>query len=691
MASNFRFRITGLSLVNIREMEDVALEFEPDAINPLLIRNGYGKTTMLTLLRWMFTGVIPPQSGSNWPQYKRDFGGETTESKVVLKLKISDGDDVLRDWELTMWFNHDDGDCGFETYSSEVGGRQAGWHLPPAFRSRFFGRQKFTELFIFDGETAKELTSGQGRNQIEDAILELTGLVHVKDMSMDGGVIDAHRNAEFKKAAINDPENAAAKYINWKSQVDDHVATQVEKERKTKAQLSVHEKKLEGIKKQIGGLADNEAAQKALDAEQKKLRDMQNNRKNLAKELLTNLGNPANIGGTFWGNTTRLHSQLAKAKVPEGVGRQFFHDILEEDDCVCGNPWDDDMKAHIHSRIDRYLADDIMTVVKSMQQHVSESHLHTVDLSASAEAITDAGLAISEINDEINRIKRTFNEETQKELKRLEGLAEELESEISDCNDLLDEINQTDPTIIQTRNYVKGALKDDGEPLLQFTRVKNCINLFTLKKVQRALQKKLAELTPLKRLSEGSDVAKEVFNDALKETMAALRTKVEEDTNDLLAKIPSAGGNISIRFLENRIAFVDESGRVQDDANLGAILSGAYCFVSSLASLGSMEPVLVADSPVTGMDSFTTEGWVKAIWPFFKQAVFIMTPGERGIILSGPQGIGRAGLEALDHFVVVKRSDEDMATGVPQTGIMEVHAGREVFFNYAMALQEVKR
>ena len=75
MASNFRFRITGLSLVNIREMEDVALEFEPDAINPLLIRNGYGKTTMLTLLRWMFTGVIPPQSGSNWPQYKRDFGG----------------------------------------------------------------------------------------------------------------------------------------------------------------------------------------------------------------------------------------------------------------------------------------------------------------------------------------------------------------------------------------------------------------------------------------------------------------------------------------------------------------------------------------------------------------------------------------------------------------------------------------
>ena len=79
--------------------------------------------------------------------------------------------------------------------------------------------------------------------------------------------------------------------------------------------------------------------------------------------------------------------------------------------------WDDDMKAHIHSRIDRYLADDIMTVVKSMQQHVSESHLHTVDLSVSAEAITDAGLAISEINDEINRIKRRSTKKHKKNSK----------------------------------------------------------------------------------------------------------------------------------------------------------------------------------------------------------------------------------------------------------------------------------
>ena len=58
MADNFRFRIRGLKLKNIREIEDIEIKFEPNVINPLLIRNGYGKTTMLEMLRWMFVGKI---------------------------------------------------------------------------------------------------------------------------------------------------------------------------------------------------------------------------------------------------------------------------------------------------------------------------------------------------------------------------------------------------------------------------------------------------------------------------------------------------------------------------------------------------------------------------------------------------------------------------------------------------------
>ena len=121
----------------------------------------------------------------------------------------------------------------------------------------------------------------------------------------------------------------------------------------------------------------------------------------MTNTLLNALGNPANIGGKFWGNVTNLHENLAKAKVPEGVGRQFFHDILDQDECVCGEPRTDSMKSHIHGRIEKYLADDIMTVVKSMQNHVAESQQHVVNLEELTGKISESNLRISKIEQEM--------------------------------------------------------------------------------------------------------------------------------------------------------------------------------------------------------------------------------------------------------------------------------------------------
>ena len=688
MADNFRFRIRGLKLKNIREIEDIEIKFEPDVINPLLIRNGYGKTTMLDMLRWMFVGKIPQKEGTNWPQYKRDFGGSTSESSVELHLQISDSEDAMKDWQLKMWFDFDEEECGFETYSAEIGGKQEGWYLPPAFRSRFFQRERFVELFLFDGETARELTSEQDSNQVEDAILELTGLIHVKDIAKSGGTLDSNRTAEFKTASINNPSNAASKYMAAKEKVDEHIRKQESLVIDTEASLKSESEILANLEKQINSLANNEAAKAALEEQQGILRKEQDERKTLTNTLLNALGNPANIGGKFWGNVTNLHENLAKAKVPEGVGRQFFHDILDQDECVCGEPWTDSMKSHIHGRIEKYLADDIMTVVKSMQNHVAESQQHVVNLEELTGKISESNLRISKIEQEIDRIKRTFDKDTQERLEELEELQKASKSKIDEYNTTLDEITQSDPTIIKSKSYINGALSDEGEPMLQFARVKNCKNLFTLRKVQKALDKKMTELLPLKNLSEGTDIAKDILSKALENTMAKLRKRVESETNQILNEIPATGGGINVKFLKDRIAFVNDQGNIQEDANMATNLAGAYCFISSLASLGSMEPVLVSDSPVTGFENITTDGWVKEIWPFFKQAIFIMTPGERNIILSGPKGVGRDALEELDHFITVKREDEDIPTAEPQSGMMEVHYGREMFFQYAKAKEE---
>ena len=128
----------------------------------------------------------------------------------------------------------------------------------------------------------------------------------------------------------------------------------------------------------------------------------------------------------------------------------------------CGEPWTDSMKSHIHGRIEKYLADDIMTVVKSMQNHVAESQQHVVNLEELTGKISESNLRISKIEQEIDRIKRTFDKDTQERLEELEELQKASKSKIDEYNTTLDEITQSDPTIIKSKSYINGALSDEG-------------------------------------------------------------------------------------------------------------------------------------------------------------------------------------------------------------------------------------
>jgi predicted ATP-dependent endonuclease of OLD family len=686
MTENLKYRIDSLSFSNVREFEDISLNFV-EGINPLLLRNGYGKTTILTMLRWMFTGKIPPKHGTNWPQYKRDFGGDLGKSEVVLDLSIQGHEGKMRPWKLTMWFNHNDEDCGFITYSAEIGGKKQYWALPAEFRNRFFERSNFTELFIFNGETADVLAGEQNRNQVESAIMELTSLIFVDDLCKEGGQLDDQRTKLFREAALTDPENAYAKYFGWKEKIDSHIVETTKKKATTTARIKKLSNEIANIDKDIDKIADNDEAQEKLNAENKKLGGLTTSLKSTTKDLLAALGNPGNIPNSIWRQVENFHNNLAEAKVPEGVGRQFFIDLKKQDKCVCGEDFTEKMRTSLDSRIDQYLADEVMHVVKEMQNHVSTNADRFIDLEEETEKIDDIHISIRQTEEEILRIKRTFDSITQDKLKTLEGKKDSLETEQRKLQTKLDEITESDPLLIATNGYGRGAIRDNGDVVLQYGRAKNCINLTTLKRIQKQLQTKLEEIGPLQHMSRGVDLANEIISEAISNIMVTLRKKVAKDTNTLLAKIPGTGGGIKLSLTGERLAFIDENGKQQDGANMGAILSGAYCFISALASLGSITPVLVADSPVTGMDNATSEAWSKEIWPFFDQAILILTPGEREMILQGPNGVGRDQLNSLKHFITVMRSDEDLHLAIPQTGQMQVDYDKEVFFDY-MSMEE---
>ena len=91
--------------------------------------------------------------------------------------------------------------------------------------------------------------------------------------------------------------------------------------------------------------------------------------------------------------------------------------------------------------------------------------------------------------------------------------------------------------------------------------------------MQKALDKKMTELLPLKNLSEGTDIAKDILSKALENTMAKLRKRVESETNQILNEIPATGGGINVKFLKDRIALL-MTKVISEDANMATNLAG---------------------------------------------------------------------------------------------------------------------
>ena len=183
---------------SVREFEEMKLQVN-DGINLWQIRNGYGKTTTLDLLRHMFQGTFPEQE--NFPIYKRpksvaDFSNEKTSS-ICLELLIEDDKNDMVPWTLTLNFNHNTETCEYTTNSPGADGHNDGWNMPPNFRSKFYKKPYFTQLFLFDGETAIDLAKKQDYRQIVDSIRELTGMRSIYQHVDEGGYLDQDQASAF--------------------------------------------------------------------------------------------------------------------------------------------------------------------------------------------------------------------------------------------------------------------------------------------------------------------------------------------------------------------------------------------------------------------------------------------------------------------------------------------------------------
>ena len=88
---------------------------------------------------------------------------------------------------------------------------------------------------------------------------------------------------------------------------------------------------------------------------------------------MTVLRSPAKIHPNIVERLRALGDKLTRLKLPKTISAEFFKELAEQPECVCGREITPPFKAAILSRADSYLAEDQILVINKMKLALRES------------------------------------------------------------------------------------------------------------------------------------------------------------------------------------------------------------------------------------------------------------------------------------------------------------------------------
>jgi hypothetical protein len=114
---------------------------------------------------------------------------------------------------------------------------------------------------------------------------------------------------------------------------------------------------------------------------------------------------------------------------------------------------------------------------------------------------------------------------------------------------------------------------------------------------------------------------------------------------------------------------------------MAAELGGSYAFISALYEYAEVSIPLVLDTPLAGFGQGMSAAWTQLVPPTFDQVIALINSNEM-ISLKGwfePNNI---------DCYLVRRTDEDVTKGMPQTGKMIIDNDLNNFANYESEVLE---
>lgn len=602
--------------------------------------NGTGKTTTLDMLRAALTGDAENWTPEKVLTYKNQ---DQSEGLFVLHLAY---DDTALTFEIK--FDFENGRASYRTTSPRIGGVKNGWNPPPDVRR--FLNNRFVRLFIFDGEFPDKILKA-GESDAENAIDALFQL-YLLDEIAQKATADWERHAKqvgSKSHKAQEHALALIKTLKARKQAVENAKTKAVSRLE---ELSAELKELNSkIKKRAGSTQTNkkqlEEAHTLQEAAKVELA-------NLLAQSIALMRQPHILHDSFGAALVELKDELDQLKLPANTSSQFFVELAEETECICGRPIDATAKKAILQRSHTYLADDISGVLNSLKHDIglqveSPGSATPEKLSRILQQIEKQAVVVREYAQTIRVLIQAQIEEGDTQLAQWTKTHEDKQKEQATLALLLQEINR---------------------PPLDTDRVDDpdCHCLKYLVCTLEDEQQKLAKITKTVLLRSQTNIIRDITAKAVEKARATIKTSLTTDCNQRLRKVLPRSP-LEIEGIGQHVSL-----RGQLDASMGQKLSIGYVFLTSLLGRGQNKFPLVLDSPAGSLDGEVREEVGKLVPTLCSQFVSFIISTEKQRFVDAVHKAADGEVKYLTCFKITKGTQE-LINRLPKKGVVKTANG----------------
>jgi DNA sulfur modification protein DndD len=599
---------------------------QPHRVSLLQMDNGTGKTTTLKLIRAALDG-----SAAQWPQSEvkglRRPGATHAYGAFILRLSI--------DQELLTVTVHINFDTGIARYETQFRTRNVDRFEPPASVARFL-RPDFVQMFIFDGEYAKDLFD-PNKSEARKAVTNLFQLYLFEEIA---GAADDFLTARIREIGTQSRTSAAVQKLRTELSNAEKQYT----ERKTASDQA--SESLKQNEARLKSLTDSESSLESRSEELNKTRADAAHQLGLAHEtaasaldaLAKTIRLPLYTHSVISLRLDRLLKGLEKLRLPANTASQWFDELAAPDniDCICGRPLGEAERKCILSMKTRYLGTDVHSVLNVVKHHLSSA------LAEHAEEVSDASKTLPAAAEAA---------------KHSEGKKREFATRLRAAEQALAE-NGTDAERELHTEIVRLKIKQDElqQALRAFSLPSGPHSVKAAQLAKDKLMIELAKATATAELNSKVKILRNILRDAAKIADESLRRDVQNKSNARLLQILHKDP-LSIKSIGNSLELAGQA-----EASIGQSLAVGYTFLVTLLHEANIKFPLVVDSPAGSLGHTIRREVAKMIPSMSEQFVALTISTEReGFVDTLADTAGAAGGHPIQFLTLVRITEGSAA------------------------------